>query len=234
LPASWGAPADRAAATPTADAASGGKIFSGIIETVGEVASLNRQAGGARLTIRSTLRGLALGESIAVSGACMTVTRARGGTFALDVSDESLRRTTLGALRPGTRVNLERSLRLSERLSGHLVFGHVDGVGQLREIAPVGDGALYRFSLPAALARLLVEKGSIAVDGISLTVFGCTARSFTVAVIPHTLAVTTLHDRVPGDRVNLESDMLARYVERAVERHFQAGVRRTPRARRRG
>jgi riboflavin synthase len=209
------------------------RIFSGIIETLGEVAALTRQPGGARLTIRSSLARLALGESIAVSGACMTVVRARGGTFAVDVSDESLRRTTLGALRPGARVNLERSLRLSDRLSGHLVFGHVDGVGELREIAPAGDGALYRFTLPAALGRLLVEKGSIAVDGISLTVFGCTTRSFTVAVIPHTLAATTLHDRVPGDRVNLESDMLARYVERAVDRHFQAAARRAPRPRRR-
>jgi len=163
----------------------------------------------------------------------MTVVRARGGTFAVDVSDESLRRTTLGALRPGRKVNLERSLRLSDRLSGHLVFGHVDGIGELREIAPAGDGALYRFTLPAALGRLLVEKGSIAVDGISLTVFECTARSFTVAVIPHTLAVTTLHERKPGDRVNLESDMLARYVERAVARRLRASARPALPARRR-
>ncbi len=190
------------------------------------MATLTRQPGGARLTIRSALHGLALGESIAVSGACMTVIRARGGTFAVDVSTESLRRTTLGALRAGARVNLERSLRLSDRVSGHLVFGHVDGIGELRAIAPVGEGALYRFALPGALGRLLVEKGSIAVDGISLTVFACTPRSFTVAVIPHTLAATTLHDRAPGDRVNLESDMLARYVERAVARHLGAGSRR--------
>ncbi len=188
--------------------------------------SLVPQPGGARLTLRSDLRGLGLGESIAVSGACMTVTRARGGTFVVDVSAESLRRTTLGTLRSGVRVNLERSLRLSDRLSGHLVFGHVDGVGELRSITPQGDGALYRFTLPRGLGRFLVEKGSIAVDGISLTVFECTPRSFTVAVIPHTLAVTTLHERAPGDRVNLESDMLARYVEQAVARHTAGGARR--------
>jgi riboflavin synthase len=200
-------------------------MFSGIIEALGEVTSLVPQPGGARLSVRSALRGLVIGESIAVSGVCMTVTRARGGTFLVDVSSESLRRTTLGTLRPGARVNLERSLRLSDRLSGHLVFGHVDGVGELREVAPLGDGALYRFTLPASLGRFLVEKGSIAIDGISLTVFACSSRSFTVAVIPHTLAVTTLHERTPGDRVNLESDMLARYVERAVARHLRGRER---------
>jgi riboflavin synthase len=146
----------------------------------------------------------------------MTVTRRRVSSFTVHVSRESLRRTTLGDLRVGTRVNLERSLRLADRLSGHLVFGHVDGIGRVRAIEREGESALYRFSLPAALGRLLVEKGSIAVDGISLTVFACSARGFTVAVIPHTAAVTTLGQRRPGDRVNLESDMLARYVERAV------------------
>jgi riboflavin synthase len=195
-------------------------VFSGIIETVGEVVARRRLAGGAALTVRSRLRGLALGESVAVSGACMTVTRTRGATFTVDVSAESLRRTTLGALAVGSLVNLERSLRLGDRLSGHLVFGHVDGVGVVLAIEPEGESALYRFSLPAALAALLVEKGSIAVDGVSLTVFACTARSFTVAVIPHTAAVTTLGRRRPGDRVNLESDMLARYADAAVARRL--------------
>jgi riboflavin synthase len=198
-------------------------VFSGIIERVGEVVTMTAAArGGARLTIRGGPRGLAIGESIAVSGACMTVTRVRGTTFAVDVSPESLRRTTLGALRPGRRVNLERSLRLSDRLSGHLVFGHVDGIGELRSITREGDGALFRFGVPGSLARYLVEKGSVAVDGISLTVFECTARSFTVAVIPHTLVATTLDDRRPGDPVNLESDMLARYVEQVVTRQLRA------------
>jgi len=195
-------------------------MFSGIVEEVGTVVALRRAGDGAELTVRSRLRGLADGESIAVDGACMTVAGRRGGTFTVHVSRESLRRTTLGRLRAGARVNLERSLRLSDRLSGHLVFGHVDGIGVVRAIEPEGGSGLYRFSLPAALARLLVEKGSIAVDGISLTVFRCTARGFTVAVIPHTAAVTTLGARRPGDRVNLESDMLARYVERAVALHL--------------
>ncbi|TMA73754.1 MAG: riboflavin synthase [Deltaproteobacteria bacterium] len=185
--------------------------------------------GGARLTIRGGPRGLRIGESIAVSGACMTVTRIRGTTFVVDVSPESVRRTTLGALRPGKRVNLERSLRLADRLSGHLVFGHVDGIGELRSVTREGDGALFRFGVPASLARYLVEKGSVAVDGISLTVFECTARSFTVAVIPHTLAVTTLGDRRPGDRVNLESDMLARYVDQVVTRQLRVSRRPRPR-----
>jgi riboflavin synthase len=201
-------------------------LFSGIIETVGTVTAVRRGSGGAELTIRSRLRGLADGESIAISGACMTVTRRHAGTFTVDVSRESLRRTTLGALRPGASVNLERSLRLGDRLSGHLVFGHVDGIGELKAIAPEGDGALYRFALPAELGRYLVEKGSIAVDGISLTVFRCTPRSFTVAVIPHTAKVTTLGARRPGDRVNLESDMLARYVARAVARYAGRRARR--------
>jgi riboflavin synthase len=196
-------------------------VFSGIIEVVGTVAALERRRAGVQLTIRSTLRGLTLGESIAVNGACMTVTRRRAGTFAVDVSAESLRRSTLGTLRTGARVNLERSLRMGDRLSGHLVFGHVDGVGALADVRPEGEGALYRFTMPAALAALLVEKGSIAVDGVSLTVFSCTNRSFTVALIPHTLAVTTLGGLRPGARVNLESDMLARYVERAVRRRMR-------------
>ena len=198
-------------------------MFSGIIERVGEVATLTPAAGGgARLTIHGGPRGLRIGES-------MTVTRIRGTTFVVDVSPESVRRTTLGALRPGKRVNLERSLRLADRLSGHLVFGHVDGIGELRSVTREGDGALFRFGVPASLARYLVEKGSVAVDGISLTVFECTVRSFTVAVIPHTLAVTTLGDRRPGDRVNLESDMLARYVDQVVTRQLRVSRRPRPR-----
>src|SRR5262249_10554361 len=137
------------------------------------------------------------------------------------VSAESLRRTTLGTLRAGSAVNLERSLRLADRLSGHFVFGHVDSVGHLEAVDPEGVSALYRFSLPAAAARFLVEKGSIAVEGVSLTVFDCDRRSFRVAVIPHTADVTTLGRMRPGSRVNLETDMLARYVDQAVARHLR-------------
>jgi riboflavin synthase len=196
-------------------------VFSGIVECVGRVAAVRAVRGGVALTIRSRLRGLGRGESVAVNGACMTVTRAARGAFTVDVSAESLRRTTLGTLRRGAPVNLERSLRLGDRVSGHLVFGHVDGIGEVRAIEPEGESALYRFAAPAALAALLVEKGSVAVDGVSLTVFRCTPRSFTVAVIPHTAAATTLGLRRPGDRVNLESDMLARYVDHAVARYLR-------------
>ena len=197
-------------------------MFSGIIEAVGTVAATRRRGGDAELTIRSGFRGLQLGESIAVNGACMTVAARRSGSFTVVVSAESLRRTTLGALRTGMPVNLERSLRLGDRLSGHFVFGHVDGVGTLTAVDSEGGSALYRFALPAALARFLVEKGSIAVDGVSLTVFGCRRASFTVAVIPHTAAVTTLGTMRPGQRVNLETDMLARYVDRAVAHRRRA------------
>jgi riboflavin synthase len=191
-------------------------VFSGIIESVGEVASFRRLRGDAELTLRSGFRRLVLGESIAVNGACMTVASRRGSTFGVVVSAESLRRTTLGSLGAGDRVNLERSLRVSDRLSGHFVFGHVDGTGKLVSVTPEGGSALYRFSHPTGMARFLVEKGSIAVDGVSLTVFACRRGSFTVSVIPHTAAATTLGAMSPGQRVNLETDMLARYVERAV------------------
>jgi riboflavin synthase len=197
-------------------------VFSGIIEAVGSVVGSRPRGNDAELTIRSRFRGLELGESIAVNGACMTVAARRNGTFTVVVSAESLRRTTLGALRAGVVVNLERSLRLSDRLSGHFVFGHVDGVGTLAAVDSEGGSALYRFKLPAAMSRFLVEKGSIAVDGVSLTVFDCGRGSFTVAVIPHTAAVTTLGRMRRGQRVNLETDMLARYVDRAVAHHLRA------------
>lgn len=196
-------------------------MFSGIIESVGKVAAIRRLRGDAELTLASGFRGLTLGESIAVNGACMTVATRRGSSFTAVVSAESLRRTTLGSLAAGDPVNLERSLRVSDRLSGHFVFGHVDGTGTLEAVEPEGGSALYRFSLPAGFARFLVEKGSIAVDGVSLTVFDCGRRSFTVSVIPHTADATTLGRMRPGTRVNLETDMLARYVDRAVAHHLR-------------
>jgi riboflavin synthase len=196
-------------------------VFSGIIEEVGEVAGIRRHGGDAAFRIATAFRNLVLGESIAVNGACMTVTARRRGAFDVIVSAESLRRTTLGSSSVGDPVNLERSLKVSDRLSGHFVFGHVDGIGVLRSIDPEGGSALYRFSLPPGLGRFLVEKGSIAVDGVSLTVFDCGTRTFTVSVIPHTAAVTTLGRMRPGRRVNLETDMLARYVDRAVAHHLR-------------
>jgi riboflavin synthase len=196
-------------------------VFSGIIESLGEVTALRRLRGDAELKLRSDFRGLVLGESIAVNGACMTVAAKRGSSFTVIVSAESLRRTTLGSLRVGQAVNLERSLRVSDRLSGHFVFGHVDGVGKLESTEPEGGSALYRFAIPGGFERFLVEKGSVAVDGVSLTVFDCSRRSFTVSVIPHTASATTLGRMRPGNRVNLETDMLARYVDRAVAHHLR-------------
>jgi len=189
-------------------------VFTGIIKATGRVERIAPHGGGIRLTLATSrpLARLALGESIAVDGACLTVTGRRGRRFTVDISPETMRRTTARSLVPGTRVNLERSLRLSDRIGGHIVQGHVDGVGHLEAIIPDGEWVLYRFRAPRALARYLVEKGSIAVDGISLTIFRCRGATFTVALIPHTLAHTTLGKRVPGDRVNLEADILLKQI----------------------
>jgi len=190
-------------------------MFTGIVETMGRVARLAPRDDGLLLTIETpkALRKITLGESIALSGACMTVVRATGRRFTVEVSPESLRRTTLGKLIVGDAVNVERALRVGDRLGGHIVQGHVDGVGTLREIVPDGKWTLHRFHAPPSVSRYLVEKGSIAVDGVSLTIFGCRGRSFAVAVIPHTLAVTTLGLREPGDAVNIEADVLMKHVE---------------------
>ena len=161
-----------------------------------------------------------------MNGACLTVTASRGSRFTVDLSPETLHRTPLGRLVPGTRVNLERALRVGDRLGGHLVLGHVDGVGRLEAIRPTGDWLAYRFRAPRTLVPYLLEKGSIAVDGVSLTVFACRGGTFTVALIPHTLTETTLGERRPGDAVNLEADVLLK--------HIAAMVRaRAPRRRRR-
>jgi riboflavin synthase len=190
-------------------------VFTGIIETVGRVERLTPLDGGARLSVATPrpLAKLSIGESIAVNGACMTVTRKAPRRFTVEISPESLRRTTLGTLTRGSSVNLERALRASDRLGGHIVQGHVDAMGTLQSIRPDGEWVLYRFRTPASVRRYLVEKGSIAVDGVSLTIFACRGSAFTVALIPHTLEVTTLGMRTPGDRVNLEADILMKHVE---------------------
>lgn len=194
-------------------------MFSGIVEALGTVGAVRPSAGGVRLSLHAPFAGaLAQGESICVSGVCLTVTAIEDGSFAADVSAESLRRSTLGNLRAGAYVNLERSLKVGDRLSGHFVFGHVDGVGRLISLHPEGDSSLYRFEAPPEVVRYLVEKGSVAVDGVSLTAFDCRDGRFTVAVIPHTARVTTLGRLKPGAEVNLESDMLAKYVEKLISR----------------
>jgi riboflavin synthase len=189
-------------------------VFSGIVEALGRVRDAVTTAEGTRLSIEAPFAALALGESVCVSGVCLTVVDVSKGGFDVGVSLETLRRSTLSRLRSGIVVNLERSLRLGDRLSGHLVFGHVDGVGRLASRTAEGDSLRCRFAAPQTVARYLVEKGSVAVDGVSLTVFDCDDGGFSVAIIPHTAQITTLGRLQPGEEVNLESDMIARYVEK--------------------
>jgi riboflavin synthase len=204
-------------------------VFSGIIEDLGTVHSLKPSEKGMLITLRTALpvARIKLGDSIAVNGACLTVIDKERGKdrgkelsmIAMEVSAETLRRTVLGKLNPGDRVNLERSLTLGTLLNGHLVSGHVGGVGKIVSIKPEGDSRLYVVEAPASEARYLVEKGSVAVDGISLTVFAIRGRRFTCAIIPHTLKMTTLGVKGVGSAVNIESDMLGKYVEKfLVER----------------
>jgi riboflavin synthase len=190
-------------------------VFTGIIQSTARIEGRTARGAGVRLRLGTPqpLPDLAVGESVAVNGACLTVVERRGRRFAVDVSPETLRRTTIGDLAAGSRVNLERALRLGDRMGGHVVQGHVDGVGRVERVKPDGDWVVYRFKAPRTLMPYLVEKGSIAVDGVSLTVFGCRGPSFTVALIPHTLAETTLGERRAGDRVNLEADVLLKHIE---------------------
>jgi len=195
-------------------------MFTGIVEGTGTVAALAVAAdgGGARLEIQAPwLAGdLRLGESVAVNGCCVTVAAPAAAGFAADLVAETLRRTALGGLTAGARVNLERPMALGGRLGGHLVQGHIDGVARIIDRTPGSLGEEVRVELPEALERYVVEKGSIAVDGVSLTVAGVGPGWFAVALVPHTLEVTTLGDRRPGDPVQLEVDVVAKYVERLV------------------
>ncbi len=194
-------------------------MFTGIVQDVGEIEAVTPMPGGKRLRIATRLdtSGFQMGESVAVNGVCLTVTGIGPSWFSADASPETLERSNLGGLRPGHRVNLERALRPVDRLGGHIVLGHVDATGRLLEVRSEGAFRTVRFEAPPGVARYLVEKGSVAVDGVSLTVYGCTASAFSVAVIPHTWEATALADRRPGDRVNLEADVLAKYVERLLK-----------------
>jgi len=193
-------------------------MFTGIIEEIGRVERVLAAGGGARVEIaaRRVLEGAREGDSISTDGACLTVTRLTGGSFEADCSAETLRRTTLGTWRAGAPVNLERALALGERLGGHLVQGHVEGVGRLLERRPEGESVMMRFAYPPELGRYIVFKGSIAVGGISLTVAALDDAWFEVAVIPVTLEWTTLGRMAVGTPVNLETDMIAKYVERLL------------------
>ena len=199
-------------------------MFTGIVEELGEVVSLERRDDAARLTIRGAAEGTSLGESIAVNGVCLTVTDITDGTFTADVMGETLDRSGLGALTLGAPVNLERSVRLADRLGGHLVQGHVDATAAIISRTPAARWDQVRIGLPAAISRYVVEKGSIAVDGISLTVSALSPAPprepqeqwFEVCLIPETLKRTTLGTREPGEVVNLEVDVIGKYVERLL------------------
>jgi riboflavin synthase len=201
-------------------------MFTGIIETLGAVQELTGVQGGARLTLapQSPLRELAAGESIAIDGVCLTAESAsRPDRLQFFLSAETLSRSTLAELRPGAWVNLERALRADSRLGGHLVLGHVDAIGTVRRFDRLGEDWTLEVAYPAQLAPYLAEKGSVAVDGISLTLAALSESFFSVAVIPHTAEVTNLRQAASGTRVNLEADVLARYVVRALQTHGNKG-----------
>ncbi|TML69758.1 MAG: riboflavin synthase [Actinobacteria bacterium] len=195
-------------------------MFTGIVREQGQVVSAEAGGAGVRLVVDApvTAGAVAVGDSVSISGVCLTVTAAANGSLAFDVVHETLNRTAFGDLAPGTPVNVEPALRAGDPLGGHYVQGHVDGVGRIRRIDPEGDGRRVWIDPPSELERYLVEKGSVAIDGVSLTVAQLDESGFAVALIPHTLAVTTLGGRAAGDLVNLEVDVLAKYVERLVLR----------------
>ena len=194
-------------------------MFTGLIEDVGVVDALRLNQGSAVLTVKTGLavNSMRLGASIAVNGACLTVVKKGRGAFTVDVSPETLRMTNLDQLRVGSLVNLEQPMRLQERLGGHLVTGHVDGIGTVWSIAKEGDFTIFRLRAPRPLGALLVSKGSVAVDGISLTVNQCRAGDFSVAIIPFTLRHTNLRARRVGDKVNIETDLIGKYVQNFVQ-----------------
>ncbi len=202
-------------------------VFTGIVEELGEVVGIDLAGDSARIRVRGALvtGDAARGDSIAINGVCLTVTGTQDGEFSADVMGETLERSSLGALRAGAVVNLERPMRPDGRLGGHIVQGHVDGTGTILARQPAGDWEIVRISIPAGLARYVVRKGSVAVDGISLTVSDLGDEAdvawFEVSLIPETLARTTLGRKLPGEVVNIEVDVIAKYVERLLAGRYQ-------------
>ena len=195
-------------------------MFTGLIETCGTLRRLVPKGPGASVVVSAPpalVSELRLGESVAVDGACLTVTGASGDTFEVDASSETLARTTLGARRPGDPLHLERALRFGDRLGGHLVAGHVDATGTVREVTPVGQALKVTLTAPPEVLRYVVAKGSIAVDGVSLTINEVEPDGFSFVLIPHTQSIVHLHLKRPGSAVNLEADLIGKYVERLLQ-----------------
>lgn len=194
-------------------------MFTGLVEEKGTINRVSRQGPGFSFVIEASAdfaKGLVLGESVAIDGACMTVTRTEGRTFTFDASAESVRRTTLGLRRQGDAIHLERAMKLGDRVGGHLVSGHVDGLGVLCDKKNVGSAINLRFRMSGVLTRYIIEKGSIAIDGISLTVNEVFEDGFSVMLIPHTQSVVHLHEKQVDDQVNIEVDQIGKYVERLL------------------
>jgi riboflavin synthase len=191
-------------------------LFTGIVEEVGTVKAV--RPGNLTISASKVLQGTNLGDSLAVNGACLTVSHFDASSFSVDVTPETLRRTNLGLLRSGSSVNLERALLVGGRLGGHLVEGHVDATGKTISLVPEGKAVIARYAAPQAIMRYVVEKGFIAVDGVSLTVIGYDETSFSVSLVGYTMEHTILGSKHPGDLVNLEADIIAKYMERVKER----------------
>jgi len=193
-------------------------MFTGLVEEVGRIARIEKRPEGAHLFVRARIvtEGTRLGDSISVDGACLTVVHVEPSMFAVDCMAETLATTTIGSRRSGDRVNLERAMALGDRLGGHLVLGHVDGVGEIRSVRKRGIAWELQLGFPADLRPYMAPKGSVAVDGVSLTITDVQGDEFGLGIIPHTLQQTTLHDVTAGRRVNLEADVLARYVRQSL------------------
>lgn len=204
-------------------------MFTGLVAELGTVQRLARQGNSYHLTVgaKKVLENLKIGDSVAVNGACLTVVRMDDSGFTADVMPETVRLTNIGSLQPGSRVNLERTLRLCDGLDGHIVSGHVEGLGTISEQRPEGIAVVVTIATPPELLKYIIKKGSVAIDGISLTVTEVTDTSFSVSLIPHTAKETTLGFKKVGDSVNLETDILGKYVERMLTwnnaQHKQAG-----------
>jgi riboflavin synthase len=193
-------------------------VFTGLVEEIGRIDTIEAMGGGSRIWISAArvLEDARVGDSMAVDGCCLTLVARAAERFAVDAVPETLRRTTLGLRQAGAAVNLERPLRIGDRLGGHLVQGHVDGVGEVAAMADEGEGKRMTLKVPPSLARYVAEKGSITVDGVSLTVAACAGEALEIALIPHTLRATVASEYARGRRVNLEVDLVARYVARLL------------------